>query len=247
MAPGASNRTINDLVPEVIEALQNRTDVSKDLASRYLRRALQEVTESNPFEELRRTGPTVSLTANVAVYPVTKFLNTGDDYSSPESFVIYVDFPNNTIVDSIDYKTPKGIETMMAPATTGVPSRFTRYGTNFHFGPVPDKAYSVFLRYQVKHPFPSDTTALSGATLFIPDSWEEIVIYSAAERIALVKRWNDQAKTLHDILYGDPEFNTSGGKQGRPGLLSARIFQAERDGRFNSRQFGIRVGRYNAR
>lgn len=246
--PGGSSRTIADLVPGVIEALQQRTDVTS-IAPKYIRKALIELTESTTFEELRRTGPQVNLTPNQSIYPVGFFLNTGDDYNYPEVMTIFVDSPTNTVVDVVEYKNPQAIERMIAPATVGLPSRYTRYGANFHFGPTPNLAYTVYLRYQVKHPFPADLsqTALLGQQVFIPDSWEEIVEYAAAERIAVVKRWNDQAKMLHDLLFGDPEFQVSEGKRGRPGLVAARLLQNERDSKFNSRQLGIMIGRYNGR
>jgi len=246
--PGGTTRTIGDLVPGVIEALQQRTDVSS-LVPKYIRKALIELTESTAFEELRRTGPKVMLTPNVAIYPVSQFLNNGDDYNFPEVMTIFVDVPNNTVVDVVQYKNPQAIERMIAPSTVGLPSRYTRFGPNFHFGPTPNAGYTVYLRYQVKHPFPAslDETSLKAQPIFIPDSWEEIVEYAAAERIAVVKRWNDQAKTLHDLIFGDPEFAASDGKKGRPGLIAARTLQNERDAKFNSRQLGIMTARYNAR
>lgn len=242
----ASSKIIKDLLPDVREALQERTDVDA-LIPRYLKKAIGEITESNPFEELRRTGPTVTLTANTSRYSVNDFVAPGDDYTSPEAVVIFMDYPNNTVKYTLDFKTPNAIESMTSPATVGPPSRWTRYGMELVLGPVPDKPYSMFMRYQVRHPWPSDNAALLNAPIFIPESWEEIATYAAAQRIAVVKRWNDQAKVCHDILYGDPEFVSSQGKRGRPGIIAARLFQVERDQRFNSRQLGIVQGRYCAR
>lgn len=244
--PASSTKTIGDLQAEVIDALQQRTDVAS-LVPRYLKRAIEEITESNPFEELRRTGPLFALTVSQAIYPVSSFVNPDDDYSSPESFVLYLDPPTNSVEFGLKYKTPKAIELMMAPTTTGIPAFWSRFGANFHFGPVPNAAYTTFLRYQVKHPFPQDEASLSGQRLYIPSTWEEIAIYSAAERIAVVKRWNDQKQVLHDILYGDPEFQTSGGKMGRPGIIAARLFQVERDQKFDTRSLGIVQAHYMGR
>lgn len=235
--------TVGDLVPEVRNILQGRTDID-DIAPLAIKRAVQELTVSFTFEELRQVGPTVNLTMGQSVYPVSMFLNSGDDYSSPESFVIYVDYPNNTVLGNIDYRTPRGLELMTSPATMGVPSRFTRFGMNFSLGPTPDDNYAVYLKYQRKHPFPRDLSSLNGASLFIPTDWEEIVAYAAALRIARAKRWTDQVKEIHDELYGDPEAIQTQGKFGRPGLLSARLSQQERDQRFNTRQLSIVVPRY---
>jgi hypothetical protein len=248
MVPGVNGRTINDLVQGVIDALQGRTDITA-IIPRYIKRALQELTISMAFEELRRTGPQVTLTVGQPIYPVSTFLNSGDDYNYPEAFVIFVDPGTNKTTDTLKYKTPKAIEMMISPSTQGTPGYFTRFGTNFHLGPVPNQAFTVFLRYQVRYPFPaaSDSTSLLGVPLLIPDDWEEIVEYAAAERIAFVKRWNEQRNDIHQLLYGDPEFMESAGKRGRPGLLSARLLQVERDQKFDTRQLGFTVPRYNGR
>lgn len=245
---GTNTRTINDLVPDVIDMLQGRTDVST-IVPKYLVKAIREITESTPFEELRRTGPQFTLTTNTSVYPVTSFLNPGDDVTFVESFAIFIDFPTNTVEQSLKYKTPNAIEVMMSPVTVGPPAYWSRFGSNIHLAPNPDKNYTVFMRYQVRHPFPdqTDATSLNGAKVLIPDTWEEVVIMAAALRIAMVKRWNDQAKYLHDMLYGDPEYVASEGKRGRPGLIAARLLQVERDQMFSTRQLGITVPRYNVR
>lgn len=241
MIPGGQTRAINDLVPEVINALQGRTDVS-NLVPLYMKRTLQDVTDNYPFEELRVTGPTVSLTANQPTYPASFFLNPNDDYTIHSSFTLFVDFPNNTVKSPITYKTPAGIEVMTSAATKGIPAKWTRYGTSIFLGPTPDKNYSVLFRYQKRYQFQDDN--LGTTPILITDSWEEIVIYSCAMRIATVKRWNDQAKYLHDLLYGDPEYQTSAGKLGRPGLLSAKLFQQEKDEQMGTRQIIPLVARY---
>jgi hypothetical protein len=237
--------TISTIQQDVLDALQGRTDISNITIAQYVAKTVWEITESHPFEELRTTGPNFTLTTGLSIYPLELFLNGGDDYTSNESFAIYVDFPTNSVVSPITYKTPAAIEVMIAPATQGVPSRWTRYGANIHLGPTPNAPYTVFMRYQVRHPF-SSPPALTDP-LYITNSWFDIVAYGAAMRIAITKRWPDQVKSLHDMLYGDPEYITSEGKRGRPGMIAARLFQVERDQRFNTRQLGILVPRYNAR
>ena len=147
MNPGGSTRVINDLVPEVINALQGRTDVAT-LVPLYMKRTLQDVTDNYPFEELRVTGPLATLTAKQSTYPASTFLNPNDDYTIHSSFALFVDFPRNTIVSPVTYKTPAAIEVMIAPGTIGIPARWTRYGGNILMGPTPDKGYQVFFRYQ---------------------------------------------------------------------------------------------------
>lgn len=244
---GIGNKSLHDLYPDVIDALQGRTDVSEETSAKYLAKAILEITESYPFEQLRVTGPNVQLTIGQPIYPHTLFLNPGDELTQIPVLAIYVDFPGNTVTSVMAYKTSTAIETMISPATQGLPSRWTRFGNNIHIGPNPNQTYTMFARYQRKHPFPQQTDQLPAAPVYLPDSWMEIAVYGAAERIAVVKRWNDQATYLHNILYGDPEFQMSDGRRGRPGLIAARTFQQERDEQFSVRQLIPRVARYNVR
>lgn len=237
--------TIATIQQDVLDALQGRTDVSATTIANYVAKAVAEITESNPFEELRTTGPQFNLIMGQPIYNLALFMNGGDDYTINESFAIYIDFPNNTVVNSLKYRTPKAIENMIGPATMGIPAWWTRYGPNIHFAPVPNNTYTVFMRYQVKHPFSSPPAITD--PLYINSTWFDIVAYSAAMRIAITKRWTDQYKELHDLLFGDPEFVASQGKRGRPGLIQARLFQVERDEMFDTRQLTPTVPRYNAR
>ena len=237
--------TIGTLKQDVLDALQGRTDVSDATIANYVAKAVTEITESNPFEELRTTGPTYVLTPQQPIYILELFMNQDDDYTSNESFAIFIDYPTNQVVNSLKYRTPKAIETMMSPATQGIPAYWTRYGANVHFAPVPQSAFSVFMRYQVKHPF--SAPAQLGDPLYINNTWFDIIAYSAAMRIAVIKRWTDQFKFLHDLLFGDPEFVNSEGKRGRPGLVQAKLFQVERDQKFDTRQLTVVTPRYNQR
>ena len=246
VAPAANGKPISYFVPYVIDALQGRTDVAS-IIPKYVKRAVQELCESNPFEELKITGPVKALTIGQAMYPVAFFLNPGDDYVQIPSFACYVDFPNNTVITVLKYKTVMAIEPMSTQATQGVPSRWSRFGANIILGPTPNQQYGVYMRYQLRNNFPQDETDLSGVKIRVPDTWEEIVIYGAAERVAVVKRWNDQASYLHTLLWGDPASRAKDGTLARPGLIAARTLQIERDQQHNERQIMIRVSRYNAR
>lgn len=236
--------SINDLVSLVTDALQQRTDIST-LIPTYVALSVRELTETYPFEELKTTGPNVTLTTGTPIYPVSLFTQPGDDWTFIDALVIYIDTPNNTVTNVLRYKTPQAIETILAPATKGIPAWWTRYGQNLHVGPNPTSAFTVFMRYQVKHPFSAPPTV--NDAIYMPLSWYDIVAYAAAERIAVVKRWNDQSQYLHDLLYGDPEAQMTNGKRGQPGLISARISQQARDEMFNSRQFMVTIGRYSPR
>jgi hypothetical protein len=245
-SPGTATKNIAYFVPYVTDALQGRTDVAA-IAPKYIKRAIHEICEAMPFEELKITGPTVQLTIGQATYPVSTFLNPGDDYVQIPSFCIYVDFPNNTVLTTMNYKTVMAIDPMAGKATQGLPSRWTRFGTNLILAPTANQTYGVFMRYQVRHRFPQDEADLSGTMVYVPDTWEEIIAYAAAERIAIVKRWNDQATVLHNLLWGDPASRNKEGTLNSPGLIAARRLQIDRDQQHNSRQLIVRVSRSNPR
>lgn len=246
--------TIAQLEADVIDALQGRTDITSATLDKYIQRALQEITENYPFEELRTTGPQFVLTTGQAAYAVTSFTNTyvpgggggtsHDDYTLMPAFTVFVDVGTNQVPSTMKYRTVGAIRSITGGATLGVPTFWSRLGSNFVFGPVPNSTYTAFMDYQRKHPF-DEAASLGAQTIYVPDSWLEIVSYTAAMRLAIIKRWNDQAKTLHDILFGDPEYVASEGKRGRPGLLAARQFQIERDQRHSNRQLGIVQSRYS--
>lgn len=242
--PAVNPHTIGDLVPEVVDALQQRTDLTVPFVSKYLKRAIVEITQNNPFEQLRVAGPVQSgmFQTNVYSYPVSSFLPTGTDYTTLESFSVFLDTPTDNIAYPLDYATPKAI-TPLLHIPSAIPAKWTRFGTQILIGPQPSQNLDGFVFYQKRHPF--NEANLSVSPLYIPDTWEDIVVYAAAERISIVKRWTDQRQMFHDLLFGDPDFQRSGGKQGRPGLIQARRFQMERDQDFNTRQMQMRVSRYN--
>jgi hypothetical protein len=247
--------TLQDLYQDVIDALQGRTDVTSAQVANYAAKAVREIAESYEFEELRTTGPLFAVTSGTSTYAVSNFMSTTpvisgsstDDYSQPESFAVYVDYPNNSVVAPVRYKTPGAIETLTPSAVQGIPTWYTRLGSNFIIGPTPQLPYTMYMRYQAKHPFSVTSPTSLTEILYMPLTWYDILAYATAERIAVVKRWNDQAKYLHDILYGDPEYQTSLGKRGRPGLIAARLFQQERDEMYSTRSLTIMVGRTNPR
>ena len=250
-APGQSTTLISDLIPKVKAALQNRSDVTEDAAqqpnpemrpSAWIRDALREITESQPFEELRTTGPRVPLIPGQYAYSVSYFLNSGDDVTLMEDPVIFLDSPASQQVSyPMDYLTPKAIAPLLN-IQGGVPFKYTRYGKQFWFGTNPGQAYIVYLPYQIRHPF--DDANLKGSTVFVPPSWLDIVAYAAAERGAVNLRWSEQSTFLHTLLYGDPASMNKDGTLNRPGLIAARVFQIERDRRLSTVQLTAFAQRY---
>jgi hypothetical protein len=262
--PATSPTTINNLIPKVQANLQNRSDVNETVTnpemrpSAWIRDALREITANYPFEELRVTGPLVTIGPGLGwqgsnyMYQVSLFLNPGDDMTLSEDPVIFltpgqalsvgalVGTTSNLVGYNMDYLSPKAIQPLLF-IPGGIPFKFTRYGNMFWFGTQPGSNFNVYLPYQVRHPF---TDSLPNSPIKVPADWFDIVAYAAAERGAINLRWNDQATYIHNILYGDPKYQMSGGEQGRPGLIAGKIFQPERDKRLSPVQIVPGCSRY---
>jgi hypothetical protein len=262
--PGSATLTINDLINKVKAELQNRADVSETQAnpemrpSAWIRDTLRELTANYPFTELQKPGPLVTIGPGLGyqgsnyMYPVSMFLFSGDDVTLMEDPAIFlnpqqaasvgkfVGTSTGTVAYAMDFLTVKAIQPMLF-IPGGIPFKYTRYGNMFWFGTQPGSNFSVYLPYQVRHSFNPD---LVTTPVKVPQEWEDIVAYAAAERGAVKLRWNDQANFLHNILYGDPASQMKDGTLGRPGLISARIFQPERDRRLSTVQITPMVQRY---
>lgn len=249
--PGQNPHKIGDLYPGIIAKLQNRTDISLQQASQWVRRALLDITESMIFEELRRYGPLVTVGPGMGyqgsnfMYLISTYLRPGDDYTLMEDPVIFLTSTSGQafdffgmVTDSVgfgmEYMTMKAIQPLLYIGG-GIPFKYTRYGQFFLFGTQPGQPYQTYLPYQIRHPF---TSNLPESPLFIPTSWEEIVEYSAAMRGAEERRWPDMVKDLKFVLYGDPK------TPDQPGILSARKLQIERDQNKSTRQLIPVVQRY---
>jgi hypothetical protein len=261
--PAAATLTINDLINKVKAALQNRADVSETQAnpemrpSAWIRDTLRELTANYPFEELRVSGPLVTIGPGLGFegsnykYPVSMFLNPGDDMTLMDDPVIFlnpqqaasvgltVNNASNTVAYPLDYLTMKAIQPMLFIGG-GIPFKYTRQGNMFLFGTQPGSIFNMYLPYQI-HPFNPD---LVTTPVRMPQEWNDVIAFGAAERGAVMLRWNDQSSYLHNLLYGDPASQMKDGTLGRPGLISARLFQIERDRRLSTIQITPMVSRY---
>lgn len=262
-APAETPLFISDLINKVKANLQDRSDVTESATnpemrpSAWIRDTLRELTANYPFPELQVTGPLATIGPGLGyqgsnyMYPISMFLNDGDDYTIMEDPVIFltpgqaasvgiVATTNNVVGYPMDYVSVKAIQSILF-IPGGVPFKYTRYANMFWFGSQPGQTYNVYLPYQLRHPF---LPSLVNSPVRVPSDWFDIVAYGAAERGAIALRWNDQATFIHNILYGDPEFQSSGGEQGRPGLIAARILQPERDKRLSPVMLTIGSQRY---
>lgn len=258
--PGSPTLKIQQLIPRVQAALQNRTDVTESQSnpemrpSAWIRDALREITANLPFEELRQANPPqVTIGPNLGVgsiggqasyqYPVSYFLNGGDDVTLMEDPVIFLNSSlsgpattTSAIPYPMEYLTPKAIVPLLG-IPGGIPYYYTRFGPYFWFGTQPGQNYTVYLPYQIRHPFNDDS--LLQSWVCVPPDWFDIIGYAAAERGAIALRWNEQSDYLHQKLYGDPS-----AKVPLPGLIQERIMQQNRDRRLSPVQISCQVARY---
>lgn len=225
--------TINDIVTLVQLAMNNRQDItnSSNVVLNAIGASITEITESYPFDELRVSGPKIELTAGTSLYPLTGWLNAGDT-NATQIITFALQYPSaspniTSAIISLDYKYPTAIEPLLV--ASGPPKSWTRWGSDIILAPTPDQAYVTYMRYQRKHPFGNYPIPDEEDVVYLPDSWIDIVTYASAMRIALSLRATDIWQQYHDLLYGDPEYQTSQGKRGRPGIIAARVFNQERD------------------
>jgi hypothetical protein len=137
------------------------------------------------------------------------------------------------------YDTPTALQTLLF-IPGGLPAKWTRFGTNIWVGPQPNQQYTTFMVYQRRHPFNDQN--LASSPIYMPPEWAEVVDYAAAYRLAAGPlRWMDFAKQLRELLYGDPTVTDT---LGTLGLIKARLYQQQMDGRMHSRQMTPVVGRY---
>jgi hypothetical protein len=253
--PGQNPHVINDLVPGVIAALANKTDITPQNAAIWIKKTLLNLTASYKFEELRVQGPMVTVGPGMGYqgsnfqYLISQFLNAGDDYTLQESPVIFLTPTQAATAGLVNagttsgavvgyplpYMTPTAIQTLLF-IPGGIPSRYTRYGNQFWIGTQPGMPYQMYLPYQRSHPF-NDSNLLQ-SPLYIPTRFEDLIEYSAALRGANENRWPDQVKNLREIIYGDPK------GEGEPGLLKAMVSQITMDQDKSTRQVIPTVSRY---
>ena len=232
MNPGISSTTIADILPDVGLILQNRTDIGSYKPERFARKAIEELTLAYPFEELRTKGPTQPLQVNNYSYPVTFFLNSGDDYSQVQGMHVFI---TPIVSTPMKYDTPTAIQSILF-IPGGLPSKWTRFGTNIWIGTQPQYPYPAYMLYQKRHPF---TTDILSSVIMMPPEWFEIVQYATAYRLAAGPlRWTDQAATLRTMLYGDPS------DPSEPGLIKRRWYQQQMDERLHSRRINVVTSRY---
>jgi hypothetical protein len=217
------------------------------------RKAVLELSENYKFQGLENTGPTVPLTVNLAgPYAYNTFLQVGDaglTVNMFDSFFIYYSGVAPVINQAnpgfpLKYKSIDTLEILMN-LNSGVTTNWTRFNDQIYFAMAPNLPYYVYLRYQKQHPFPNAGTGAAGTDpILLPDSWQDIVEYATAERLASDYNLDARMTKFHNIIYGDPKFQATGGTEGSPGLIFSRTQQYQRDQQTTQRSLRLMMRPY---
>ncbi len=240
-----------DCFTGIQQLLMNRT-LAQTAMLEAIRKTVLEFTEDYKHPLLEATGPLVQLTQYQNSYSPNYFLNTTDvnlDVSKVNSFFIYnsyysVPSPTNGITNSgydLKFSSIKDIEVLLN--IPGLPVYWSRNNNQIYIGSMPDQAYYLYMRYQMQHPDSNVVNGFQDATqIMMADTWQEIVEYGAAIRIAPTINLADKKMELFTSLYGDQKFQTSGGIDGAPGLIFQRTSQRNRDQQTTTRRLRLRMG-----
>lgn len=241
-----------DCFPGIQALLMNRT-VAQVLMLEELRKAVLELTESYKHPLLEATGPTVQLVVNQNVYAPNYFLNSPDDNLDVEmvnSFFIYETLYGPPVLGgsitnsgyNLKFRSIDAIEVLMN--IPGIPIYWSRNNNQIYLGSAPDGAYYTYMRYQREHPLANTVNGFTPTTqIMMADTWQEILEYACAMRVAPKVNLADKKMELFTSLYGDQKFQTSGGIDGAPGLIFQRTSQRNRDQLTTTRRFRLRMGR----
>jgi hypothetical protein len=241
--------TVGSLVPSVVQKFGNRQDLNStedgSPAVVAILESIAELTETYEFEELKYRSPVGNLTLGQSEYPIPSLIsgNPIEATDLTKIFTITFWFEGQTnAVRNMKYRRYPTV-VMYAFGLGGTsnidtpPIYWSRYNSNISIAPAPDRDYFFFLMLQLRHPNP--TTNQAAQLVYMPDSWRDIVAYSAAMRLAANEGAFDYSANIYRLLHGDTKTN-------QPGLIMGRVPQMERDEMGNERQLSLQISRYTA-
>ena len=242
---------VSDLYPAIKRLLMGRAVSNANMAE-YVRKGVLELTESYKFQGLQVPGPTVQFVVNQPNYPATYFMSPADasagiSINAITSFWIYTDTssppgppPQNNSGYNLTYRTIDRLEVLLN--IPGTPIYWSRWADQIWIGSTPSLAYYTYARYQKEHPFPNAGTPAAGSdTLFLPNSWQDILEYQSSMRGAQELNLSGKSSELQARLYGDEKFQRTGGLEGQPGLIFQRTSQENRDQSTSRKSFRLRM------
>lgn len=241
-----------DCFQGITDLLMNRT-VAQSAMLEEIRKAVLEFTEDYKHPLLEATGPIMQLVPFQNVYSPNFFVQSpGDvnlDISKVLSFFIYnnpyvtpsSDSENTNSGYDLKYRSIDSLEVLLN--IPGLPIYWGRNNNQIYIASMPDDSYYLYMRYQKQHP---NSETVNGFTntqqIFMADTWQEVIEYACAMRIAPKVNLADKKAELHEALYGDSKFQTSSGVEGAPGLIFQRTSQRNRDQATTTRRLRLRMG-----
>ena len=246
---------ISDTYAGIVDLLMGRTVPNAKIAE-AVRKTVLEFTADYKFSGLQTTGPLVQFTPLVPNYDVT-FFQDPTQFNMPlqlkkvNSFFIFLDpyVPPSTsnymtltnAGYNLVFKTIDRLEVLMQ--VPGIPTNWSRHNQQIWIAPLPVVAYYTFMRFQEEHPFPNAGGLNAGNdSIFMPNDWQEVVEYGAAQRLAQVYNLSDKATELNARLLGDQKFQETSGVEGQPGLIFRRVSDESRDQTTTVKRFRLRMG-----
>lgn len=255
MPPIPSNLQIQSLYPGIVSKFGGRQNFGPANSPTALyvqpcQQAIQELTETFEFEELKVMSSIIPLLFGVANYSISQFIpNTQLTWDLTDifdwGFWLNPGAQNGPFrilkyrrVGTVDYY--QFGTTAPAPpvyfSRFGSPWGISGAGSELVVGPIPNNTYYSFMRFKARHPF---TTNVFDSPIYMPDSWQEILEYAACLRLAIGEGAEKYIGIFKNILYGDPK------RPGDLGLLNGRRAQMERDANHNERQITVTMQTYS--
>jgi hypothetical protein len=251
---------VSDCYPGIQDNLMGRT-VDQPRMAEAIRKTAIEFSENYKFPELQTSGPVVQLTIGVPNYdPLSFFGNSfdiagavGDNgadiinkfnsiflYSGPYYAPGDPAFTGTNSGYNLVFKTIDRLEVLLN--IESMPTNWSRFDNQIWIAARPDKAYYCYARYQHAQAFPNRGTANAGTDrILFPNTWQEIVEYGAAQRLAQIYNLSTKVSELNQRLLGDSKFQLSDGVEGQPGLIFQRTSQEMRDQTTTTKRFRLRM------
>ena len=241
--------TVGSLVPSVFSKFGNRQDYNQTGDGTptvvAILESVAELTETYEFEELKFRSPVGNLVQGQSEYSIPSLISGNPIQATDITKLFTITFWFEGQVNAVRNLKYRRIPTVVMYAfglggsgnIETPPIYWSRYNSDISLAPAPDQDYFYFIIGQLRHPNP--TTSQASQLIYMPDSWRDIVAYSAAMRLAANEGAFDYYNNIYRLLNGDP-------KTGQPGLIKGRIPQMERDEMMNERQLSLQISRYTA-
>ncbi len=215
--------TIATLATDVVQRMGARTDITTR-AQYWVFEALLQLTSNADLEELERTGPNFNLTGGTGTYALSNFLNSGDVLQTIMDFIVYTDLGTNTTTLRLRYSDILEND-KITPLQGTYPTQWSRFGTNVVFRPVPNAAYTMFMRYRQQHPL-TGSVPYSTTTILLPTEWDIIIKYIAMVDGYDELKEHDRAATLRARVWGGKNPTTG---IDEIGLVKALLMKRQRE------------------